>query len=113
MESRNPTGGAFALALALFALTALTSIFMILTATLVWLSELTGSMIASAMIAGIFFAILASVIYLISLRPAFERLRDRMETVYDVARLAKEGYEWATGKLLLLARAGLVRNKAE
>ena len=33
-----------------------------------------------------------------------ERIRDQVETVYDVARAAKEGYEWLTDKFLLFMK---------
>lgn len=113
MTGRNSSGGTFALALVLFTLAALTAIFMILTATLAWLSELTGSLSLSALIAGLFFALIAAVVYRFSLRSAIERMQEQMETVYDVAREAREGYEWVTGKLRLLLRAGLDGPKRE
>ena len=71
---------------------------------MVWLSELTGSFIASALILGGFFAVVAALIYLVSIREAVERIRARAETVYEVARIARSGYEWVTEKIALLVR---------
>ena len=44
------------------------------------------------------------VIYLLAIREGVERIRDQVETVYDVARAAKEGYEWLTDKFLLFMK---------
>ena len=75
-----------------------------LTALVVWLSELVGSFIAAALILGGFFAVVAALIYLVSIREAVERIRARAETVYEVARIARSGYEWITEKIALLVR---------
>ena len=69
-----------------------------------WLSELVGSFIAAALILGGFFAVVAALIYLVSIREAVERIRARAETVYEVARIARSGYEWITEKIALLVR---------
>lgn len=61
---------------------------MLLAALVVWLSELVGSFIAAALILGGFFAVVAALIYLVSIREAVERIRARAETVYEVARIA-------------------------
>ena len=103
MENK-PSGGRFIAALLFFATTAGIAILLLLTALVIWLSSVTGSFIASALIAGGFFAVLAAVIYLLAIREGVERIRDQVETVYDVARAAKEGYEWLTDKFLLLMK---------
>ena len=45
---------------------------------------------------------LGALIYLVSIREAVERIRARAETVYEVARIARSGYEWITEKIALL-----------
>ena len=94
MDNRKTSGGSFVAALVFFVMTASIAIFLLLTALVVWLSEVTGSFILSSLIVGGFFAVLAAVIYLLAIREGVERIRDQVETVYDVARAAKEGYEW-------------------
>ena len=96
------SGGSFVAALVFFVMTASIAIFLLLTALVEWLSVVTGSFILSSLIVGGFFAVLAAVIYLLAIREGVERIRDQVETVYDVARAAKEGYEWLTDKFLLL-----------
>ena len=103
MDNRKTSGGSFVAALVFFVMTASIAIFLLLTALVVWLSEVTGSFILSSLIVGGFFAVLAAVIYLLAIREGVERIRDQVETVY-VARAAKEGYEWLTDKFLLFMK---------
>ena len=104
MDNRKTSGGSFVAALVFFVMTASIAIFLLLTALVVWLSEVTGSFILSSLIVGGFFAVLAAVIYLLAIREGVERIRDQVETVYDVARAAKEWYEWLTDKFLLFMK---------
>lgn len=101
MDNRKTSGGSFVAALVFFVMAATIAIFLLLTALVLWLSMLTGSFIAASLIVAGFFAVIAAVIYLLSIREGVERIRDRLETVFDVAHAAKEGYEWITDKFLL------------
>ena len=103
-DNRKTSGGSFVAALVFFVMTASIAIFLLLTALVEWLSVVTGSCSLSSLIVGGFFAVLAAVIYLLAIREGVERIRDQVETVYDVARAAKEGYEWLTDKFLLLMK---------
>ena len=98
------SGGRFVSAVLRFGTTVAIALLRLLTALVVWLSELTGSFIASALSLGGFFAVVAALIYLVSIREAVERIRARAETVYEVARIARSGYEWVTEKIALLVR---------
>ena len=102
--SRESSGGRSVIAFLLFGTTVAIALLLLLTALVVWLSELVGSFIASALILGGFFAVVAALIYLVSIREAVERIRARAETVYEVARIARSGYEWVTEKIALLVR---------
>ena len=84
MENK-PSGGRFIAALLFFATTAGIAILLLLTALVIWLSSVTGSFIASALIAGGFFAVLALLVYLFAIRDAVEQIRRQAETVYEVA----------------------------
>ena len=75
MDNRKTSGGSFVAALVFFVMTALIAIFLLLTALVVWLSEVTGSFILSSLIVGGFFAVLAAVIYLLAIREGVERIR--------------------------------------
>ena len=95
--SRESSGGRFVIAFLLFGTTVAIALLLLLAALVVWLSELVGSFIAAALILGGFFAVVA-------IREAVERIRARAETVYEVARIARSGYEWITEKIALLVR---------
>ena len=100
MENK-PSGGRFIAALLFFATTAGIAILLLLTALVIWLSSVTGSFIASALIAGGFFALL---VYLFAIRDAVEQIRRQAETVYEVAHAAQTGYEWLAGKVSLFLK---------
>lgn len=104
MENK-PSGGRFIAALLFFATTAGIAILLLLTALVIWLSSVTGSFIASALIAGGFFAVLALLVYLFAIRDAVEQIRRQAETVYEVAHAAQTGYEWLAGKVSLVSEA--------
>lgn len=112
MENK-PSGGRFIAALLFFATTAGIAILLLLTALVIWLSSVTGSFIASALIAGGFFAVLALLVYLFAIRDAVEQIRRQAETVYEVAHAAQTGYEWLAGKvsLFLKLREELQKNE--
>lgn len=102
MKERASSGGRFVVAFLLFGTTVAITILLLLAALVVWLSQLTGSFIAAALILGGLFAVVAMLIYLLVIREAVECIRLRAETVYEVARIARSGYEWITGKCAFL-----------
>lgn len=79
------------------------AILLLLTALVVWLSEVTGSFIIAALILAGLFVLLAAGLYLLTIREAVEQLRTRAETVYEVARAARSGYEWILRKVTLVS----------
>lgn len=91
----EPTPGRFVVALLLFVLLAATCLLLLLAA-------LTGSMAAAALIVGGACLLLAVVVWLAALREPLARIGERLETVYEVARTAREGYRWITAKALPL-----------
>ncbi|MDE7122934.1 MAG: hypothetical protein K2N93_01110 [Alistipes sp.] len=98
----NPKRGHLAASIAGFIVTALLAVMLGLTAAVAWLTQLTGSLVAASLVIGGFFAVIAAIIYRLSIRDTVEQLRTQMETVYDVARAAKSGYEWISERVLLL-----------
>lgn len=104
MDPENASHGSFVITLIGFMLIAATGFVLLITTLVVWLSALTGSMIAATLIvSGICFA-LAGAIYLLALRDPLSRIQDQIDTIYDVARTAREGYKWVTDKVLMLLR---------
>ncbi len=101
-EDNRPIGGRFIVSLICFFLAAVMAILLLVTATTIWLSVHIGSFTLSALIVGVFFVILTILIYMLSIRQSVEEIRGRVETIYDVAQLAKHGYEWVSDKLELI-----------
>lgn len=101
MATKRSSNGSFAAALVFFVIATAITILMLLTALVMWLSMLTGSLIVSSLIVAVFFGIIAWIIYMLAIRDGIEHIRMQMETVYDVARIAKSGYDWVTNKLAL------------
>ncbi len=104
MSTSNPSRSHLICWFLFFGMSTVIAILMLLLAAFVWLSAWTGSFIVSALILGVFFAVLAIVIYLSAIRDALERIRIQAETIYEVARLAQSGYQWVVGKVLLFLR---------
>lgn len=98
----SPKAGRFVVVFLLFGTLVGIALLLLLTALVVWLSQVTGSFIASTLILGGAFALLAAGLYLLSIREAVEQIRARAETVYEVARIARSGYEWISGKVSAL-----------
>lgn len=84
----------------LFILMATTALFLLLVAAVIGLSALTGSLIASVLILGGLFALMALILYLGVLRDAFARVQSQVDTIYQVASSVRSGYEWACDKAL-------------
>lgn len=87
-----------------FAMLALVTVMLLATALAVWLAELTGSLKFAALIVGGVCALAALAVYITAIRKPLEELREQAETIYEVARTAKKGYEWVTRKFELLLR---------
>lgn len=107
MTSQRPereacTPGRFIVALVLFVLLAATCLVLLLAALVFWLATLTGSMAAAALIVGGCCLLMAVIVWLVALREPLDRIGERIETVYEVARTAREGYRWITAKALPL-----------
>lgn len=103
MQRDKSSGGGFVVVFLLFGTCVAITILMLLTALVVWLSEVTGSFIAATLILSGLFAAASAGIYLLSIREAVERIRTRAETVYEVARAARSGYEWVLRKVTLVS----------
>lgn len=102
METGKSSGGGFVVVFLLFGVCVAITILMLLTALVVWLSEVMGSFIAATLILSGLFAAASAGIYLLAIREAVERIRSRAETVYEVARAARSGYEWVMRRVTIV-----------
>jgi hypothetical protein len=81
-------------ALIIVALAAPAAALLFVVALVVRLAELMGSIIYPCLIVGLFFALLATIVYKVSLRDAMREIDERLQVIYDVTRLLREGVEW-------------------
>lgn len=101
-DSPSPTGN-IVTSLIFFGVTAAIAIILFIDAFVMWLASLTGSVAVAALISGGFFAVIAAVVYLLAVRSALNYIRNRIETVYEVASRIKEGYDWLSDKFSFLS----------
>jgi len=81
-------------ALIIVALAAPAAALLFVVALVVWLAELMGSLIYPCLVVGLFFALLAMVVYKVSLRDTMQELHERIGVIYDVTKVLREGVEW-------------------
>jgi hypothetical protein len=81
-------------ALIIVALAAPAAALLFVVALVVWLAELMGSFTLPAIIVATFLALLAFVLYKISLRETLRELHSRIGVIYDVTKMLREGVEW-------------------
>ena len=91
-------------ALIIVALAAPAAALLFVVSVVMWLAELMGSLIYPCLIVGLFFALLALVVYKVSLHDAMREVEERLSVIYDVTRLLREGIEW--GMRLLFRKMG-------
>ena len=89
----------FAGALVFFLVMALSAYVLLATALVVWLAELLGSLPLAAALLGGFTLLLAVLAYLLAVRDAIARLRERWEVIYEVMRSLHNGYRRVSGFL--------------
>ena len=82
-----------------FGITALIAVVMLLWALVIWLAQLTGSMIWATLILGGVFALIALIVYLVSVRPAVQYISDQLDNIAEMAQIVRSGYNWITDKL--------------
>ena len=63
------------------------------------LAQLTGSMIWATLILGGVFALIALIVYLVSVRPAVQYISDQLDNIAEMAQIVRSGYNWITDKL--------------
>ena len=85
-----------------FGITALIAVVMLLWALVIWLAQLTGSMIWATLILGGVFALIALIVYLVSVRPAVQYISDQLDNIAEMAQIVRSGYNWITDKLNIM-----------
>ena len=89
----------FAGALAFFLVMALSAYVLLVTALVLWLAELLDSLPLAAVLLGGFTLLIALLTYLLVVRDAIARMRERWEVIYVVVRSLHNGYRRVSGFL--------------
>ena len=95
MDDNRLTPGPVLTPLLCFVLTSIMAIILLVAALIMWLSELIGSATFSTLIVGGLFTFVAWLIYVLSIKRCIEYVRNRLDTVYDVAYSIRNGYNVA------------------
>ena len=81
-------------ALIIVVLAAPAAALLLVVALVVWLAELMGSVIYPCLLLGLCLALLAYIIYKVSLRDALREIDERWRVVYEATKLLRDGVEW-------------------
>ena len=105
MSTGNKSAGSgnFFLALLLFCVTAMIAVVLLIVALLIAVSEWLGRSHGRRCWWECF-VLAAAGIYFFAIKDPVRQIRARIETVYDVARLLKQGYDWVAAKLEFFVR---------
>lgn len=103
-NNKSAAGGHFFIALLGFCMTAAIAIVLLVAALVIGMSELLGSFTWSALLVGLLFVLAAGAIYFFSIKRTMAQIRSQVETIYDVARLFKQAYDWVRDKLGFFTR---------
>ena len=95
MDDNTLTPGPVLTPLLCFVLTSIMAIILLVAALIMWLGELIGSATFSTLIVGGLFTFVAWLIYVLSIKRCIEYVRDRLDTIYDVAFAVRNGYNVA------------------
>ena len=95
MDDNKLTPGPVLTPLLCFVLTSIMAIILLVAALIMWLGELIGSATFSTLIVGGLFTFVAWLIYVLSIKRCIEYVRDRLDTIYEVAFAVRNGYNVA------------------
>lgn len=89
---------------ALFITMTLVASTMLLSALLIYIAEVIGSLIGALLILGAVAAIIAIMLYVCWLRPHFIAIREEVTSIYEMAHLARCGYDWVIKRIELFLK---------
>lgn len=81
--------------LVFFAVATAMALIMMIATLVMWLTELIGSATWATLIVGGFFTFVAWLIYVLSVKQSILYVKDRLDTIYDVAFAVRNGYKVA------------------
>jgi hypothetical protein len=81
-------------ALLIVALAAPVAALLFVVALVVWLSEIMGSIVYPCLLIGAFFALIATILYKVSLRDVMREMDERIRLLSEFLGTLREGVEW-------------------
>lgn len=103
-SGRSAGSGSFLLALLLFCVAAMLAVVLLIAALVIGVSQWLGSFVWSTLLLGGLFLLVAVTLWLLAIRGPIRQVKARIDTVYDVARLLKRGYDWIAAKVDFFVR---------
>lgn len=97
----------FFVPLAITVVSALLAALLFVSALVSWLAEIFGSIKVPCLLVGSAMAIMALVVYKVSLESYFKQIGDELRVIYSVSRVVRSWIDWAT------ALVGATNNKEE
>ena len=85
--------------LAITIVSALLAALLFISALVAWLAEIFGSFKEPCLLVGIFLALMAVVVYFVSLKSYFRQIREELRVIYSVSRVVRDWIDWATAFL--------------
>lgn len=85
-----------------FAVAIMMVVILLMTSLVIWLTELIGSASLAALCLAGLFLVVAWIIYIVWTRTVVDYINEKLDTIYDVAFAARNGYEVAKSFALKL-----------
>lgn len=85
--------------LAITIVSALLAALLFISALVAWLAEIFGSFNEPCLLVGIFLALMAVVVYFVSLKSYFRQIGEELRVIYSVSRAVRDGIDWVTAFL--------------
>lgn len=89
----------FFLPLAITVVSALLAALLFVSALVAWLAEVFGSLKIPCLLVGIFLAVMAVVVYKVSLKSYFSQISQELSVIYSVSRVIRGWLDWASAFL--------------
>lgn len=89
----------FFLPLAITVVSALLASLLFVSAFVAWLAEIFGSLKIPCLIVGAFLAMVAIIVYKVSLKSYFRQIGDELGVIYSVSRVVRGWIDWAVAFL--------------
>ena len=85
--------------LAITIVSALLAALLFISALVAWLAEIFGSFKEPCLLVGIFLAVMAVVVYKVSLKSYFSQISQELSVIYSVSRVIRGWLDWASAFL--------------